>query len=141
VTYDLPDSWASLFDRLAQALGGVAGRVDGLFYEEAQAWYQEAVSVLYGVATLRDLDRATRQRAFQRAAATLLVVQEHGDLAFRFGIRELLRQSFARTWEGATVEGPPWRLDPTETDLPTYADWSAGDEFGTPPSPASQTVR
>lgn len=140
MSYDLPDSWAGLFDRLAQALGGTGGRVDGVFYETAQAWFREAVTALYEVDSLRDLDRPRRQRAFQRAAATIMVVHEHGELAFTLGVRELLRQCFARTWEGASLEGPPWRLDPNETDRPTYAEWARADDFGPPPSLAPRTV-
>lgn len=140
MSYDVLDSWAGLFDRLAQALGGVPGRVDGEAYEEAELWFRQAVSAHFGVDSLRDLDRAGRQRAFQRAAATIMVVGELGELAFRFGIRDELRGAFARTWDGVELEGPPWRLDPSESDRPSFRAHFAEDDFGAPPSAAADPV-
>jgi hypothetical protein len=145
VTLDLPDTWAGLFDRLAQVLGGAGGRPEGVFYEEAERWFREAVEATYGVTSLRDLDRGERARAFQRACGTLAAVYDACadlgcDLAFTYGSRDVLRRCFARTWGGAALDGPPWRLDPSETDRPTHEEWATADDFGAPPSPEAGTV-
>lgn len=132
---ELPDSWADLFDRFAQVLGGAGGKPEGSFYEEASEWFQQAVEARYGVPSLRDITRQQRQLAFQRATSTLFALYEHGDLAFTIGVRAVIRDCFARTWEGVVLEGPAWSLDPTETERPSHVAWKSEDDFPSPTAP------
>lgn len=122
----MPGSWADLFDLLARMFGGG---------EQARAaaveWIRQAVEARYGVRSLRDLDRGRRAVAFQKACGTWIGLWEslEGDLAFYAGQRDLVRDVVARYWDGAVVDGPPWRVAPTEGMRPTYGEWVAAADF------------
>lgn len=127
-----PRSWAELEAGLAYLFGG------GEFgAATAREFLQQAVLARYGVESLFDLPRWQRQVAFQKSAGAALDLQEavEGDLAFYpSGTRRLVREAFARFFDGAVVEGPPWRLDPSELDRPTYEDELAAADFANPPN-------
>lgn len=77
----------------------------------AREWVEEARS------------RYDHPDAFQRATTALLAIEnEPGDLAFLVGIRDVLRGHFERSF-GVVLDGPPWRIDPCETDRPTRQEW------------------
>jgi hypothetical protein len=144
----IPTTWSELLGRLSRRLPG--GRA------EAEDWLQEAVEARYGTASLHDLDRAGRQRAFQKSAGVLLAVEDgdayhdplelrnaDGDLLwivwrdgtieppgdYQPGYRDRMRAVIARYWDGVAVDGPPWRLTPYEADRPTWEEWSAPADF------------
>lgn len=138
---DLPESWADLFDRFARTLGGVGGAPEGMHYEEAEEWFRQAVEHRFGAPTLRGVDRVARQLAFQRATWTLFALYEEadrlGDLAFVRDLRAVVRGCFARTWDGAVLEGPAWRLGPDEDDRPTWEQMHEPvEDFPSPPAVA-----
>ena len=56
--------------------------------------------------------------------ATLAIEDVPYDLAFTVGKRAVVARVFARFFDGVAVDGPPWRVDPTET-LPTRDEWLA----------------
>lgn len=147
---NLPTTWSELLGRLAARLPG--GR------EEAEDWLRSALEARFGVESLHDLDRARRQVAFQKSAGVLLAVEDgdayrdpdefrtfDGELLWLLwsdgtiesavgyepgpGYRARMRAVVARYWDGAVVEGPPWRLSPAEPERPTYDEWAADADF------------
>lgn len=118
----LPGSWAEVYERLAQLLCDEPA---------AREWIRQALEATWGVLDPVDLDRARRGLALQKASGVLLALEdEPGDLAFTIGVRAIVRRAVARYFAGHMVDGPRWRLDPSEVDRPTYAETSAdfGDE-------------
>lgn len=116
----LPGSWAEVYDRLGDVLGDDrAGR----------EWVRQALEAAWGVTDPVDLDRARRGLALQKASGVVLALEdEDGDVAFRVGVRAVVAGVVARYFGGVAVDGPVWRLDPTEHDRPTAAAVSA--DFG-----------
>lgn len=129
----IPGSWTEAIGRMAHLLGGDS------FRDEVEEWLREAVEVTWGVQSLRDLDRQTRQIAFQRTAGVLLYLEaaDVPDYAFMYGQRAAIAAAFARYWGGIALEGPPWRLDPGETDRPTRAQLAASADFSDDPLPTA----
>lgn len=119
-----PRTWAESLERLAFSLGGnspenAAG---------AEEWLAQAVEACWGTRDLFALSRPRRQVALQRTVGTVLWLEEQGDLAFRLDAREVVREAFARFWNGAALDGPPWRMTPAEA-FPLWADLAASADF------------
>ncbi len=126
----IPTTWTALLDRLAYQLGG---RSEG-FQAEAEEWVRTAVDARFGVASLHDLDRGTRQLAFQKSSGVLLALEggEAGnEVALEPDCRTRIRALFARYFDGVMVDGPPWRLSPIELDRPSWEDWRGAADFPT----------
>lgn len=134
-----------MLDRLAVTIGGRSTPA----HDDAEAWVRSAVEARWGAESLHELDRGVRQIAFQKATGAMLVAEEVGIpdragrlLFYRDGTiapaegeptrRELLGGIFSRYFDGVAVEGPPWRLEPEETDRPTMDEWSASADFDAP---------
>lgn len=123
----LPGSFAEVRQRLARLFGG-----GPLGDADAAEWLREALSASYaGVEDEGDLPVAQRGLALQRASGALLMLEEHDvpDLAFVFGLRQIVARAFARYFNGLMLDGPPWRLGPDEPDRPLWQDWARGAEF------------
>lgn len=142
----LPQTWAEVLDRLSRALGSPETR-------DAEEWLREAVEARWGTSTLHELDRGARQIAFQKASGVLLALEEAGLpdelvdpdgvwprwLLYRDGTlepaegyegrRASIQAALARYF-GVSVEGPPWRIGPLETDRPSYDEYAASANFG-----------
>lgn len=89
----------------------------------AHEWVRQAAAAWRGVESLRELTRQQRAVFFQKVAGTLIALEEaDGDIALQIGQRAIIQATFARYFDGALLDGPPWRLDPTEP-APTSADW------------------
>lgn len=121
---DLPGSWAEIEVRLAALFGGYDGEAI------AREWIREALEVGFGTSDAAAIrPRSRRATAFQRLSGVLLALEDEGDFTFYIGGRAVVAKTFARYFQGATLAGPPWRLDPTE-DLPSYASLEQTADFG-----------
>lgn len=105
--------------RLAYVFGGHEGEP----YATAEEWVREACEATWGADLIR-LHRTQRQLALQRSVGTLLALEDEGDLVFTTGVRPIVQRVFARFWQGRVLDGPPWRLDPSE-ERPLYELWAA----------------
>lgn len=115
----VPRTWAEITSRFAVVLGG-SPEGGGETYATVEELIQEACELRYGK-PLHEVGRLSRQLTLQRMAGVLLLLEdEPADLAFGVAVRAAVREAFAKRWDGITLKGPPWRLDPSETDRPTY---------------------
>lgn len=88
----------------------------------AHEWVSQALESKWGVPEPRDLPRTTRALALQKAIGALLAVEELGEVAFAPDQRNLVAACFARFFDGVRLDGPPWRVSPTE-ELPSREEW------------------
>lgn len=111
----LPKSWSEIYDRFGVLWGN---DYDG------PAWVSQAVESKWGVAEITALTRTQRALAFQKISGVLLYVEatQPFDLGFMVGLRGFVQAAFAKYFDGVCLEGPPWRLDPTEPQ-PVYDVW------------------
>lgn len=117
---DTPRTWPSVLERLALTLG--SSDPEGQWWAEAEEWIRQACEARWG-ADQFGLSRMQRQLALQKAIGTVLALsEERGDLTFARGLRGIVREAFARFWDGVAVDGPPWLIDPGE-DRPPYRAW------------------
>lgn len=125
----IPTTWTALLDRLAYQLGGRSGS----YPLEAEEWIRTAVEARFDVSSLHDLDRARRQIAFQKSAGVVLGLESglaaESEVALEPDCRARIAALFARYFDGVAVEGPPWRISPTETTRPSWEDWNAEADF------------
>jgi hypothetical protein len=114
----LPANWAELEQRLGYIFGGGAGGA-----ATAREILVQAVAGRWQVESLHDLDRLRRAVAFQKfCGMTVALEDEPGDIAFyASGLRELVQRTVARFFDGHTIAGPEWRMDPSETDRPLFS--------------------
>lgn len=119
-----PRTWSECLERLAYVFGGHSDES----HATAQEWIEQAVEACWGVRSLHEVTRQRRQIALQRTIGTVLALEDHGEIAFASDLRDITRRAFARYWNGAALEGPPWRLTPLEP-LPTYAEWASAAAF------------
>lgn len=121
-------TWADAESCLASLFGGG---------ETGQAVARDlivaAVAARWRTDTLHDLTPNDRALALQRTmVATADLGGADGDLAFwPAGVRDLATAAFARAFEVDEVAGPVYRLDPSETWLPTHAELAQDADFGT----------
>lgn len=127
--WNAPKDWKEMFARLAGVLGGVPSSE-----AEAKEWMKQAIMARFGKETLRELDDQQQQEVARRGKLVLRELEESsGDLAFTNGAREIISRAFSKHWEGIAVYGPPWRLDASELELPTWHDVS-GEQEPEPPA-------
>jgi hypothetical protein len=121
-----PRNWAELEQRLGGLFGG---GTEGA--ATAREILSQAVSARWHVTSLRDIDRVRRQVVFQKLSGVLLDLEDaDGDVAFwPAGVRDLILRTVARFCDGAVIDGPEWRLDPSETDRVTYRELVAAADF------------
>lgn len=112
----LPKSWAEVYDRLD---------VQWANDHDGPEWVSQAIYAKWGVRDVGDLTRTQRTLAFQRVSGVTVWIEENWpeDLAFMIGNRPWIAAAFARYFDGFVLEGPPWRLDPTETERLVYKAW------------------
>lgn len=118
-------SWEDVRARLAATLGG--GSVGNA---DAAEWIRESLERCYDVQDESELDPVTRADALRRIMVPVGLLQGD-DLAVVIGTRRIVADAFARSRAGE-LNGPPWRVDPTE-DLPTRQEWSARADFADGP--------
>lgn len=120
----VPKTWAETMTRLAYVFGG-----DERGAAEAREWVRDAISAKWGVESVGDLPRPVRSLALQKTITTLLRIEDEGEILFDAMLRSIVAAIFARFWDGVVLDGPPWRISPTETDLPTYDEWKGLSSF------------
>jgi hypothetical protein len=122
------ETWATALERLALILGGGSEQ----FRVEAESWLREAVACSWRRESLHDLTRSERQVAFQRLLGVAYDLAGEGEIAFALDHRDLVARAFRRHFclENWQPVGPPWRLAPTETTLPTWDELCEFENFG-----------
>lgn len=116
--YNWPSSWGELIERLVFSIGES---------DEVQAWMQQGLAALYPdieildsfKATLQSLSGQLRAKAFQKFSGALSVIDELPDLKFSPDPRGEISKAFAKYLDGTVLDGPPWRIGPSEDDRPT----------------------
>lgn len=113
------ETWATALERLALLLGGRSEQ----FRAEAEEWLRQSLEASWRLSSLHDLTRTERQVAFQRLLSTIYDLAGEGEIAFA-DQRFVVARAFARHFCTDLVPGPAWRLGPTETDRPTWGEWT-----------------
>lgn len=114
-----------MWERVLRQLGLLLGPHG---YEEASVWVEQSVAALY-CATVDELHPGLRRQVLEK---TIRVTQVIDDLWFDVDHRKHAQAAFAEQF-GVKVDGPAWRLSPSETDRPTY-EWVTSSDFTEPPT-------
>lgn len=121
-----PKNWNEIRDRLVGHLGE----------HETPFWVKQALFAAYSMESARELDAESRQEAGERMAAVIFDLDEIGPAGhFPPLTRPVIRDVFARHFDGTALVGPPWRLSDDEAVLPTY-DEVTHDAGAEPPATA-----
>lgn len=136
-TWAPPLDAAEMFRRLVEVFGG-----GEMAEETVRAFVGEAAEELYGVPEVGSIEPPDTRRLFLVGLGRVLRDLEtvEGDLAFhKDGVRDLVCEAFKAHLSVALV-GPPWRLDPSETTIDTYAEHQAALAQFVPAEQASDDI-
>lgn len=110
--YNWPLSWPELAERLGLVIGA---------QHDVAEWVKQAVMAVYSVETVQGMPIERKRVMFQKLSGVLFTLDELNlDIVFAPDPRKIVRDAFAKYLEGEVLEGPPWRIGPTEDDRPAY---------------------
>lgn len=115
--WNIPETWSMLAQRLEHQLGA----------PEWDVWRGQLLREVYDVAAIGELPR--EQRPWQGLCSVLYRLEEHEREHELAAIpRVAVRAAFAECFDGVALEGPAWRIYPTEEDRPSYEGFTAAGE-------------
>lgn len=115
--WQAPSGWKDMHERFTIVLGDV----NEMSAAEATEWMKLALHACWSKLSIGELTTDEQKEAwvyFKHALKELEAFE--GELVFTPNARDLIANAFR---EFGTLIGPPWRIGPDETSLPTY--WEA----------------
>lgn len=126
-------TWEDARERLSRVLGGPGPSSDAV----ADEWIREALAAAYGLQDASGLSPERFYLACQRLHRVVRSLEDMGDVAFTTDLRATVASSFSRFFD-VELEGPPWRIDPTDDARPPWREWKEAADFGMVGDPGNE---
>jgi hypothetical protein len=110
----------SNFAEIVRRYGEVAGPVEMWTH----FWFPQAIQAIFGEDKQGTSDLRVEERSIlgQKLSSALYEL-EGADVSFYE--RPVIQAAFSKVTDGIELTGPPWRLGPKETDLPSQDEWAS----------------